>query len=336
MGGKVALVDEYGGFLRIKDGRFQLKVKDKVKWDIAPVELDTIVFVTRGSSISTAAIELAAKFGIDIVVVLKNKPVARLIPATYGSTVNTWEKQIEKAGNIDFAAKISRLIVEAKLHNQRMVLKEFSKRLRASGKPSYYRIEREAREIENYIFKLGKSRSPEEAMEIEAHAAKHYWSAISELIPKEIGFKGRLRKGDVVSEDKIDVFNMALNIGYGVLKSLIWKSVFLAGLNPYIGFLHKFRSGRMSLVFDLMEPFRPVSVDRPLISLAKNNPEKLLPLKSNDRDEVKKAVVEVWRTIVNYIGKAKPPHEALMLEQARSLARELKETGEFKPYRSKW
>ena len=335
MGGKVALVDEYGGFLRVKDGRFQLKVKDKIKWDVAPVELDTIVFITKGASLSTAAIELAAKFGIDIVVILKNKPVARLIPATYGSTVNTWEKQVEKAGDIGFATKISRLIVEAKLHNQKMVLKEYFKRLRASGKPNY-RLEREAREIENYIFKLGKCRSPEEAMEIEAHAAKHYWSAISELIPKEIGFKGRLKRGDVVSEDEIDVFNKALNIGYGILKSLIWKSVFLAGLNPYIGFLHKFRSGRMSLVFDLMEPFRPVSVDRPLISLARNKPEKLLPLKSNDRDEVKKAVVEVWRTIVNYVGKAKPPHEALMLEQARSLARELKGTGEFKPYKSKW
>ena len=126
MGGKVALVDEYGGFLRVKDGRFQLKVKDKIKWDVAPVELDTIVFITKGASLSTAAIELAAKFGIDIVVVLKNKPVARLLPATYGSTVNTWEKQVEKSGDIGFATKISRLIVEAKLHNQKMVLKAVS------------------------------------------------------------------------------------------------------------------------------------------------------------------------------------------------------------------
>ena len=335
MGGKIALVDEFGAFLRVKDGRFQLKVKDKVKWDIAPVEVDSIVFTTRGASLSISALELASKFGIDVVVVLKNKPVARLIPATYGSTAKIWEKQAIKAEDRGFAGKISRLIVEAKIHNQKMVLKEYSKRIRASGKRNP-KLERSIREIEETIFEINKCNTPEHAMEVEAHAAKHYWSAVSTLIPEELGFRRRLRKGDVVSEEEVDVFNKALNIGYGILRSFVWKSVFLAGLNPYIGFLHKFRSGRMSLVFDLMEPFRPVSVDRPLISMARSKPNVLAKLKSEKKSEVKEAVIEVWRTVVNYMGKAKPPHEALILEQARSLARELRGTGLFKPYKSRW
>jgi len=335
MGGKIALVDEFGAFLRVKDGRFQLKVKDKVKWDIAPVEVDSIVFTTRGASLSISALELASKFGIDVVVVLKNKPVARLIPATYGSTAKIWEKQAIKAEDRGFAGKISRLIVEAKIHNQKMVLKEYSKRIRASGKRNP-KLERSIREIEETIFEINKCNTPEHAMEVEAHAAKHYWSAVSTLIPEELGFRRRLRKGDVVSEEEVDVFNKALNIGYGILRSFVWKSVFLAGLNPYIGFLHKFRSGRMSLVFDLMEPFRPVSVDRPLISMARSKPNVLAKLKSEKKSEVKEAVIEVWRTVVNYMGKAKPPHEALILEQARSLARELRGAGLFKPYKSRW
>lgn len=335
MGGKVALIDEYGAFLKVKNGRFQLKVKDKVKWDIAPVEVDTIVFITKAASISISALELASRFGIDVVVILKNKPIAKLIPATYGSTAKIWEKQVLKSEDREFAGNISRLIVEAKIHNQRMVLKEYSKRFKASGKRNPI-LEKSIRGIEEAIFEIGKCKTPEQAMEVEAHAAKHYWPAISTLIPEELGFKGRLRKGDVVKEEDLDVFNRALNIGYGILRSYIWKSVFLSGLNPYIGFLHKFRSGRMSLVFDLMEPFRPISVDRPLISMARNKPKTLAKLKSENKSEVKEAIIEVWRTIVNYMGKSKPPHEALILEQARSLARELKGTGMFKPYKSRW
>jgi hypothetical protein len=37
LGGKVALVDEYGAFLSVKQGRFQLKVGNEVKWELAPV-----------------------------------------------------------------------------------------------------------------------------------------------------------------------------------------------------------------------------------------------------------------------------------------------------------
>ncbi|MGB9895273.1 MAG: CRISPR-associated endonuclease Cas1, partial [Thermoproteota archaeon] len=67
MGGKVALVDEYGAFLSVKQGRFQLKVGNEVKWELAPVEVDSIVFVKEGCSLSAAAVLLANEFGIDLV-----------------------------------------------------------------------------------------------------------------------------------------------------------------------------------------------------------------------------------------------------------------------------
>jgi len=334
MGGKVALVDEYGGFLRVKDGRFRLEVKGKVVWEASPVELDVIAFVTRGASVSIAALELASRFGIDVVVILGNKPIARLMPATYGSTIVTWRLQVQKAHDEEFSTKISRLLIEAKLHNQRMVLREHFKRMKAAGKrdPS---LVKGIGGIEDCLSKLSACNSPKEVMEVEAHAAKYYWSAVSTLIPSRLGFETRLKRGSIPSGG-LDAFNMALNVGYGLLRSLTWRAVFLAGLNPYIGFLHRFRAGRMSLVFDLMEPFRPISVDRPLISLARAHPERLMGLKSGDEGERRRAVLEVWRSLINYMGRGKPPHEALMLEQARSLARELRSTGTFRPYRSRW
>lgn len=335
MGGKIALVDEYGAYLRVKEGRFQLKVGEEVKWDVAPVELDAIVFTVSGASISASAIQLASQYGIDLLFLHKNKPLARLIPATYGSTLKTWSLQAEKAEDPEFTAEIAKRIVEAKVHNQRMVVMEYARRYRASGRPNS-KLEKAARTLDKILSKTRVASSPLEAMELEAQAAKYYWRAVCEVLPESLGFRGRIKRGDVVDEVQVDPFNKALNIGYGILRSQTWRATFVAGLNPYISFLHKFRSGRMSLVLDLMEPFRPISVDRPLISLARTKSSKILKLKSSSKERSREGAVEVWRTIINYMAKAKPPHEALILEQARSLARKLRGTGDFKPYKSRW
>lgn len=64
---KIALVDEYGAYLHVKDGRFRLKVGNNVKWEASPMELDSIVFTVDGVSISVSSIILAASYGIDLV-----------------------------------------------------------------------------------------------------------------------------------------------------------------------------------------------------------------------------------------------------------------------------
>jgi CRISPR-associated protein Cas1 len=48
---------------------------------------------------------------------------------------------------------------------------------------------------------------------------------------------------------------------------------------PYLGFLHKYRAGRPSLVLDLMEEFRSPFVDRKLIGIARQNPEDVKDIK---------------------------------------------------------
>jgi len=43
---------------------------------------------------------------------------------------------------------------------------------------------------------------------------------------------------------ELDLFNRALNTGYGALRRAVWRAIFIAGLNPYISFLHKPRAGK--------------------------------------------------------------------------------------------
>ena len=56
-----------------------------------------------------------------------------------------------------------------------------------------------------------------------------------------------------------------------IVETEIWKSIYLAGLNPYCGFLHSERYARDSMVFDLIEEFRQQIVDKTVLSIVNKN-----------------------------------------------------------------
>ena len=330
--GKIALVDRYGSFLSAKDGRFQLLLKGGGKaWDLAPVEVDSIVFDVIGAGLSASAVKLASEFGVDLVFMDRGRPLARLIPASYGSTLKTWLRQLKAHRKPDRRAELAKRFVEGKVHNQRMVLSEYYKHMKAAGKRAPW-LSSAIEDLDTLLPKLSSAKSVEEARAIEASAARIYWPAVAQLLPSELGFKKRLPRSRIPPGGRSDPFNAALNIGYAVLRKEVWRAVFLAGLNPYVGFLHKPRPGRMSLVLDLMEEFRPALVDRPLIAAARRKPESLLKLSEDDKE----AVREVWRVIVNHIHGSKRPYTSTIISQARLLAKHLNGTEEYKPFKLRW
>ena len=280
---KIALIDRYGAFLSAKEGRFQLYVKDEKIWDVAPVELDAIVFTVTGASISAAAVKLANDYGIDLVFMEKDKPIARLIQASYGSTLKTWLQQLKKAHHKEERLKLAKAFAEGKIHNQRIVLNEYYKYFKASGK-KYQHIASSISYLDNVLSKLPSASSVDEIRNLEALAARQYWATIATLLPSEIGFKQRIPRSRQLPGIELDLFNKALNIGYGVLRRVVWRAIFIAGLNPYISFLHKPRAGKMTLVFDLMEEFRPIAVDRPLIAAFRRDYRQFEKLKDEDRE----------------------------------------------------
>lgn len=61
--------------------------------------------------------------------------------------------------------------------------------------------------------------------------------------------------------------NAMLNYGYGILKHQIRSQVISAGFDPTIGILHGNSQNRIPLIYDLMEPYRPVA-DRAILQFA--------------------------------------------------------------------
>ncbi|MEM0382126.1 MAG: CRISPR-associated endonuclease Cas1 [Nitrososphaerota archaeon] len=329
MGAKTALIDRYGVFLGVKQGRFVLREGRDVKWDLSPAELESIIVASEGVSISASAIMLALSFGIDLVFMRRMRPVGRIIPYKYGTLMKNWALQIklhESGGSLNIAKRM----LEGKLHNQRMVLLEYSRRFRGSGRSSKH-LDEKAEEILRRGAELSQAGSVEELLVIEGHAAKAYWSGVSHILPEDLGFRHRYTRSNPPPSE-LDSFNKALNIGYGILKKEVWRAIFLAGLNPYYGFLHKQRGGRPALVLDLMEEFRPISVDRPLIGLAKTNKGVILKLLSQDGE----AHRFIWSHIIKYMKESHPPHTELINSQARKLVLHLQGIHRYEPYKSRW
>lgn len=327
--GKTAIVDLHGSFLGVRNGRFVLKVAGELKWEASPVELESIVITVEGAAISSAAISLATTFGIDLVFMRGDRPVARLIPYKYGTVMRIWQLQL-KCHESGESLYLARSFLEGKLHNQRMVLLENARRLKGGGRDAGLLLAK-ATEIDAAASELGKAKSVEELLVIEGHAARSYWAAVASILPPDIGFTHRYTRNNP-PPGELDAFNVALNIGYALLRKEVWRSIFLAGLNPYLGFLHKPRAGRPALVLDLMEEFRPIIVDRPLIGLARSNKEVFISLKQQKEG----AARSIWTHIINYMKEGKPPKNELIVTQARRLVMHLQGHQRYTPYKSRW
>ena len=105
--------------------------------------------------------------------------------------------------------------------------------LRALGQRDWRHVDDMAR--------LVRSGDPEN---IEARAARYYWSRV---------FEGFVRQPGA----RMDNRNSMLDYGYAVLRGWGIRAVVSAGLSPSLGLFHHGRGNTFNLVDDLIEPFRP-------------------------------------------------------------------------------
>ena len=94
---------------------------------------------------------------------------------------------------------------------------------------------------------------------LEGEAASVYFSVFDELILQQkdsFYFHGRNKR------PPLDNVNAMLSFGYSLLAGMCGGALEAVGLDPYVGFFHTDRPGRISLALDIMEEFRSVMADR--------------------------------------------------------------------------
>jgi len=243
------VVNTYGSYLRKKEGCFLVKAEDK-EFEVSAKKVQSIL-ITTGAYLSTDAIKFAVENNIDLVFLDEfGSPYGRVWYSKLGSTTLIRRRQLEIAEREE-GLELAKEWIIAKFDNQ----VNFLKKLANSRPEKQAKIEEYANRLEEIKLSLARLKGTIEErrgtlMGLEGSGGRIYFEALSFIMPERFEFEGRSR------QPAKDEFNCLLNYAYGVLYSLVEKGCIIAGLDPYIGFIHTDNYNKKSLVFDLIDMFR--------------------------------------------------------------------------------
>lgn len=145
--------------------------------------------------------------------------------------------------------ELVKAIVTAKIHNQYSVL---------------YRHNQRENLLKQRKSQVKSQSTLDRVRGIEGMAAREYFACLSKMLDEQWSFNGRNRRPPT------DPVNSLLSFAYGLLRVQVTAAVHLAGLDPYIGYLHEISRGQPAIVLDLMEEFRPLVADNNVLATINN------------------------------------------------------------------
>jgi len=153
--------------------------------------------------------------------------------------------------------------------------------------------------LHNSLKQLRKCSDMQQLRGIEGEAASVYFSVLDDLIlqqKEDFFFNNRNKR------PPLDNVNALLSFSYSLLANECASALQGVGLDPYVGFLHRDRPGRISLALDLMEELRSVFADRFVITLINKRIVQGSGFTKKENgvvimnDDTKKTVLSNWQT----------------------------------------
>lgn len=253
------VINTYGSYLQKNGDLFKVRADDRVH-EISCKKVSSIL-ISTAAYITTDAIKLAMDNNIDIVFVDEfGNPYGRVWHSKLGSTTLIRRRQLEIA-ETEKGLNLALEWVRTKFKNQIDLLTRLRKtRPQKSAEITKYkeRLENTKQKLDSITGKLEDCRG--NILGTEGSGGRIYFEALSFLIPDRFKFDGRSRN------PAKDEFNALLNYSYGVLYSKVEKACIIAGLDPYVGFIHTDHYNKKSLVFDLIENYR-IWADETVVNL---------------------------------------------------------------------
>lgn len=159
-----------------------------------------------------------------------------------------------------------------------------------------------------------------------------YWQGIKLLTGDKIDFPGREHR------ESADQVNSMLNYGYGMLYRQVEGAILLAGLDPFGGFLHVDRPGKLSLVYDFVEEFRQQVVDRVVVAMVNKGTSLEMEermLSGYARRHLSERIRERLESPEKFQGK-KYKLRTIIKVQARRIATFLRGEAGYRPFAGDW
>lgn len=258
------VLNTYGVSLHRDNDAFVI-INAEGKQRLPSVGIDSIS-ISRGAQITSDAVLLAIEKEIEVLFVDKSGEVyGRVWSPRYGS-ISTIRK-----GQLNFTLSSAAIDwikqeLQTKVDNQQALLLTFPTDDLATSN----RLQTALRRLEDYRTKLGTIQG-EVISDVaatlrgwEGVASKIYFDALNMFLPDDYRFPVRSQ------HPATDIVNAMLNYGYGVLYGKVEGALIKAGIDPYIGVLHRDDYNRPVLVYDVIERYR-VWVDYVVATLARQH-----------------------------------------------------------------
>ena len=244
------------------DGENIVILEDKQEIGRLPLHnLEGIVsFGYRGTS--PALMGACAERNISLCYVSpQGKFLARVSGRTKGNVILR-EQQYESSFDEKISFSIAQNCIIGKVFNARWVLERAVRD--HNLQIDVDRVKEASEKLKNSLEYIKNCKSKDQLRGYEGEAASIYFSVFNELILQQktnFVFGGRSKR------PPMDNVNAMLSFVYTLLTNQIVSALECVGLDPYIGYLHTERPGRVSLALDLIEELRAVLADRFVLSL---------------------------------------------------------------------
>lgn len=200
------------------------------------------IVVHNSVRISPTAISLAVKNNIPIHYVNNRGDYYGTFSNGLGANIFLRKRQYERRMDAKFVLNLTHQIVSGKRNNQQWVLDSLTDGV---SLPTVG----QAASLGSYLGQEGK-------------ISALYWSYFPRLV-KNADFEFLRR----VKRPPSDEVNALLSFGYALLVKRITSLLLYIGLDPYLGFYHQDFYKRPALALDLMEEWRPLAVDKFVLTL---------------------------------------------------------------------
>lgn len=234
------------------------------KQRIPAVGIDSIQ-ISRGAQITSDAVMLAIEHEIEVMFMDKTgKPIGRIWSPKYGSISTIRKGQLNFIYSHNAVDWIKEILLK-KIENQQALMLLFN-----NDDHPETDTEKNIARLEDYRNKI-RTLDGDIVNDIapmlrgwEGQASRIYFSTINAFLPEQFRFNIRSQ------HPALDITNAFLNYGYGILYGRIEGALIKAGVDPYIGVLHRDDYNRPVLVYDIIEMYR-IWVDYVVYTLLAQN-----------------------------------------------------------------
>lgn len=242
-----------------KDGmNVVVSVNQQEVFRIPAINIEGIVtFGYMGAS--PGLMKLCSDNGISLTFL---SPQGRFVSRIQGQTkgnVLLRKRQYQLSDNKDWSLNVARIMIGGKIQNYRAILRRY---IRDYGENE--EVNQAVDFLDRYKRDVLYAADKEQLIGYEGMASNVYFEVLPWLIlnqRKDFPFHGRNRRPPK------DAVNAMLSFAYTLIAHDMAAALETVGLDPYVGFLHTLRPGRVSLALDMMEELRAYLGDRFVLSL---------------------------------------------------------------------